>query len=80
MIKDLVATVYYTLATLGIVVVVVKLLYGWIRGDQISKHFVSNMAEDHLPHIYKQIMRLQIRTGLDVTEAPTIKFTDFKGK
>lgn len=80
MIKDAVATIYYTLATLGIVVVVVKLLYGWIRGDQISKQFISSMAEDHLPHIYKQIMRLQIKTGLDVTEAPSIKFMHFKGK
>jgi hypothetical protein len=77
MIKDIVATIYYILAATGVVVVVAKLLYNWFRGDQISKQFIGNMAEDHLPHIYKQIMRLQIKVGLNVTDAPPIKFMHF---
>lgn len=56
--KEIVSTVYYICATIGLIAVVGKLFYGWFVGDQIGKRFIVDMAENHLPYIYKELRTL----------------------
>lgn len=74
--KDIASTVYYCTAIVGIVVAVLKGFFGWFRGDQINKKFVTDMAEHHLPYIYKELRHLSPRS----VEPPPIAFTNLKDK
>lgn len=74
--KDIASTVYYILAIFSVGCVVVKLFYGWLRGDQIHKKFVTEMASCHLPYIYREL-----RTINPVApDHPPISFVQFKDK
>ena len=74
--KDIVQTVYYGAAIVGIVATIIKVFYGWFRGDQISKKFIIEMAEHHLPYIY---MELQHRNP-NCKYHPPISFINIKDK
>lgn len=74
--KDIVSTIYYIFATVALLAVVAKLFYGWFRDDQSSKRFIVDMAEDHLPYIYKELRFLNPRS----IDHPHIAFTHFKDK
>jgi hypothetical protein len=73
---DILTNVYYGLAIASVVAVVGKLLYGWFRGDQISKKFIVDMAEHHLPYIYRELRDLN--PGAEIH--PPISFLNFKEK
>jgi hypothetical protein len=74
--SDAIATVYYVIAIGSVIVVVGKLFYGWLRGDQISKRFIEDMASYHLPYIYKELRILNPGSH----DHPTIAFSRFKDK
>lgn len=73
---DLITNVYYCLAIGSVAAVVGKLFYGWFRGDQISKKFIEDMAEHHLPYIYRQLRFINPRSE----QHPPITFLNFKEK
>lgn len=73
---DILTDVYYGVAIISVVTVMVKLFYGWFRGDQISKKFICDMAEEHLPYIYRELRILNPRAR----EHPRISFSHFKDK
>lgn len=73
---DTLTNVYYCLAIGSVAAVVGKLLYGWFRGDQISKKFIVDMAEHHLPYIYRELRVLNPRAK----SHPPISFLNFKDK
>lgn len=74
--KDTVSIVYYVCAIVGVVGVVGKLCYSWFRGDQISKKFIIDTAEEHLPYIYRELRFL----NPGAPEHPHISFSHFKEK
>lgn len=74
--KELLTNVYYSVAIVSVVSVVGKLLYGWFRGDQISKKFIVDMAEQHLPYIYRELRALNPGVG----DHPHIAFSHFEDK
>lgn len=73
---DLLTNLYYILAIISIVTVVIKLFYGWFRGDQIGKKFISDVAGEHLPYIYRELRSL----NRNAPEHPHISFSHFKDK
>lgn len=73
---DTLTNVYYCLAIVSVVAVVGKLLYGWFRGDQISKRFIEDMAEHHLPYIYRELRAINPKAKAH----PHIAFLNFKDK
>lgn len=74
--KDVASTVYYTVAIVSVGCVVVKLFYGWLRGDQIHKKFVMDMAHNHLPYIYRELRIL----NPGAADHPHIAFVHFEDK
>lgn len=74
--KNLITNLYYCGAFTCVLGVAIKLLYGWFRGDQISKKFIVDMAEDHLPYIYRELRML----NPGAAEHPHIAFSHFEDK
>lgn len=74
--KELLTNVYYSVAIVSVICVVAKLLYGWFRGDQISKKFIIDMAGQHLPYIYQELRVLNPGAG----DHPPIAFSHFEDK
>lgn len=74
--KDTIASVYYGLAITSVIGVTCKLLYGWVRGDQISKRFIVDMASQHLPYIYRELRML----NPGAVEHPPIAFSHLEDK
>lgn len=74
--KDILTNVYYCVAIVCVVGAAGKLFYGWFRGDQISKKFIVDMAEEHLPYIYRELRAL----NPGAADHPHIAFSHFEDK
>ena len=55
-------------------------LYRRIRNEEITRAFVHDMANNHLPHIYERLERLCDQQGIDRASAPPIRWLDLNGK
>ena len=51
-------------------------LHRRMRADEIARAFVRDIAETHLPHIYSALRQMARRQGIDLHEAPPVRFGD----
>jgi hypothetical protein len=48
------------------------------RNREATDSFVSDMATNHLPHIYDILLKISTKLGLDVKDHPNIAFSPEK--
>lgn len=53
-------------------------LYKRARTVDVSERFVSDMATNHLPHVYQALRQICDKMGIEFKEPPPIQFVDFK--
>ena len=54
-------------------------LHRRMRADEITRAFVRDLAVAHLPHIYSALRQMARRQGIELQEAPPVRFSDFNG-
>jgi hypothetical protein len=71
------------LAAIVPVVVQFILFLRWLhrrmRADEIARAFVRDLAVTHLPHIYSGLREIARRQGIELTQAPPVRFSDLNG-
>lgn len=74
--KDSIAFVYYTIATVSVILVFIRLVYAWFRDFDNSQRFITDMAKVHLPHIYDCFEKIADRLDIKLEKAPTVNFSE----
>lgn len=54
-------------------------LHRRMRADEIMRAFVRDLAVSHLPHIYLGLRQIAKRQGIELQEAPPVRFSDLNG-
>lgn len=65
-----------TLVQLGLFL---RWLHRRMRDDEIQRAFVRDMAVNHLPHIYRTLVKMAAHQGIALEEAPLVQFIDLGG-
>ena len=60
-------------------VLFLRWLHRRMRDDEIMHAFVRDIAVHHLPHIYGVLRGIAERQGIDLREAPMVRFVDLNG-
>lgn len=72
------------LATLVPVAVQFALFLRWlhrrVRDDEITRKFVTDIATNHLPHIYSALRQIAAEQGITLEEPPLVRFVDLREK
>ncbi|HEY2353214.1 MAG TPA: hypothetical protein VGH83_11925 [Candidatus Acidoferrum sp.] len=51
-------------------------LHRRMRADEIARAFVRDLAVAHLPHIYSALRQMARRQGIELQDAPPVRFND----
>lgn len=55
--------------------IILKTIYHWVRNIDMMVSFVSDVATNHLPHIYKRLSAIDNRLGeLGMQKSPPMVF------
>jgi hypothetical protein len=73
--KEGLSLFYYLLGALAAIIAVIRVLYGWFKDYDNSTQFTQDMAQTHLPHIYKSLARIADKLDVDLEDCPPIMFT-----
>jgi len=57
----------------------VKWLYRSYRNREIADKFVSDMASNHLPHIYHALQKIGNAAGIEIGDPPPMQWVKFNG-
>jgi hypothetical protein len=57
-------------------VLFLRWLHRRMRADEIARAFVRDLAVAHLPHIYAGLREIARRQGIELQEAPPVRFSD----
>jgi hypothetical protein len=52
-------------------------LHRRMRADEVARAFVRDLAVAHLPHIYTALREIARRQGIELHDAPPVRFNDF---
>jgi hypothetical protein len=55
-------------------------LHRRMRDDEITRTFVSDIATNHLPHIYQALRQIAQEQGIALEEPPLLRFIDLRDK
>ena len=61
-------------------VLFLRWLHRRMRDDEITRAFVRDVAENHLPHIYNALRKIAAQQGIDLDETPLVQFVAFNGQ
>jgi len=61
-------------------VLFLRWLHRRMRDDEITRTFVSDIATNHLPHIYSALRQIASEQGITLEEPPILRFIDLRGK
>jgi len=68
------------LASAGVqFVLFLRWLHRRMRDDEIVRAFVRDIAITHLPHIYSALRDIAEQQGIELHEAPLVRFVDLNG-
>jgi hypothetical protein len=48
-----------------------------MRADEVARAFVRDLAVEHLPHIYSALREIARRQGIELHDAPPVRFNEF---
>ena len=51
-----------------------------MRDDEITRTFVSDIATNHLPHIYSALRQIAEEQGIALDEPPLLRFIDLQSR
>lgn len=54
-------------------------LHRRMRDDEITRTFVRDVAENHLPHIYSALRKIAAQQGIELDETPLVQFVSLNG-
>jgi hypothetical protein len=60
-------------------VLFLRWLHRRMRTDEIARAFVRDIALIHLPHIYGALRQIATQQGIELDEAPLVRFSDLNG-
>ncbi|MDP9339076.1 MAG: hypothetical protein M3P45_09430 [Acidobacteriota bacterium] len=60
-------------------VLFLRWLHRRMRADEIARAFVRDLAVTHLPHIYSGLREIARRQGIELQQAPPVRFSDLNG-
>ena len=60
-------------------VLFLRWLYRRIRNDELTRAFVQDMATNHLPHIYSALHAICRTQGIELPDAPPIRWIELNG-
>lgn len=73
------STILAALVPVGVqFVLFLRWLHRRMRNDEIVRAFVSDIATNHLPHIYSALHAIALKQGIEPTEPPLVRFVEFK--
>ena len=49
------------------------------RDDEIRRAFISDMALNHLPHLYHGLRQIAGHLGIELKDPPPVQFLEFNG-
>ena len=67
-------------ATLAQFLLFLRWLHRRMRDDEITRTFVSDIATNHLPHIYQALRQIAEEQGIVLEEPPLLRFVDLREK
>ena len=67
-------------STLAQFLLLLRWLHRRVRDDEITRTFVSDIATNHLPHIYQALRQIAEEKGIDLAEPPLLRFIDLRDK
>jgi hypothetical protein len=57
--------------------VFLRWLHRRLRDSAIERTFLSDMANNHLPHIYHALRLIAAHQGIDIGEPPPVRFIEW---
>src|SRR3989442_14670399 len=54
-------------------------LHRRMRDDEITRAFVRDVAQNHLPHVYSALRAIAAEQGITLEEPPLVQFLDLNG-
>jgi hypothetical protein len=60
-------------------VLFLRWLHRRMRNDEIARAFITDIATNHLPHIYDALHKIAQRQGITLDETPMVRFVDLNG-
>ena len=66
--------------TLAQLCIFLRWLHRRVRDDEITRAFVSDVATNHLPHIYSALRQIAAQQGITLEEPPLLRFVDLRDK
>ena len=66
--------------TLAQFLLFLRWLHRRVRDDEITRTFVSDIATNHLPHIYSALRQIAEEQGITLEEPPLLRFIDLREK
>jgi len=76
--RDYLQTLYFATAISVVVVYVVRWIKHRILVNEMEKHFIHCLAENHLPHIYTLLEAICVHLKIPMPEPPAIIFNSFE--
>ena len=70
--EKIIPIMYYGAATVALVVVTVKFLYGWFKSYDSALDLLRELSTVHLPYIYKRLDAISDKLGLEHETQPLI--------
>jgi len=66
--------------TLAQLFIFLRWLHRRMRDDEITRAFVTDIATNHLPHIYQALRQIAQGQGIKLDEPPLLRFSDLHDK
>jgi hypothetical protein len=60
-------------------VLFLRWLHRRMRNDEIARAFITDIATNHLPHIYDALHKIAQWQGITLDETPMVRFVDLNG-
>jgi hypothetical protein len=55
-------------------------LHRRLRDAAMERAFIRDVALNHLPHIYHALQRIAAHQGIEIDDAPPVRFLELNGK
>jgi len=67
-------------STVAQFLLLLRWLHRRMRDDEITRTFVSDIATNHLPHIYSALRQIAEEQGIALEEPPLLRFVDLQSR
>ena len=67
-------------ALITVLIAFSKWIFRWVTRININHKFTTDMATNHLPHLYRGQRQIAKKLGVELDDDPIIQFVEINGK